>query len=51
MKPDIFGFMQEIEYYVVDSLVKQMLSEQSPICKYELNEYRLSRIVIESGFN
>lgn len=41
MKPDIFRFIPENEYYGMDSLIKQMLSEQSPISKYELNEYWL----------
>ena len=41
MKPDIFRFIPEKEYYGMDSLIKQMLSEQSPISKYELNEYWL----------
>ncbi|OGU64877.1 MAG: mannose-1-phosphate guanyltransferase [Ignavibacteria bacterium RBG_16_36_9] len=41
MKPDIFKFIPENKYYGMDSLIKQMLSEQSPISKYELNEYWL----------
>jgi NDP-sugar pyrophosphorylase family protein len=41
MKPDIFRFIPENEYYGMDSLIKQMLKEQSPISKYELNEYWL----------
>ncbi len=41
MKPEIFKFIPENEYYGMDSLIKQMLSEQSPISKYELNEYWL----------
>ena len=41
MKPDIFRFIPENEYYGMDTLIKQMLSEQSPISKYELNEYWL----------
>jgi len=41
MKPDIFRFIPENEYYGMDSLIKQMLSEQSPISKYEINEYWL----------
>jgi NDP-sugar pyrophosphorylase family protein len=41
MKPDIFNFIPENEYYGMDSLIKQMLSAQSPISKYELNEYWL----------
>ncbi|MDP2366002.1 MAG: sugar phosphate nucleotidyltransferase [Ignavibacteria bacterium] len=41
MKPDIFKFIPENKYYGMDSLIKQMLSVQSPISKYELNEYWL----------
>src|SRR5574338_159006 len=41
MKPEIFKFIPENEYYGMDSLIKQMLSEQSPISKYELNEFWL----------
>jgi len=41
MKPDIFKFIPENKYYGMDSLIKQMLSEHSPISKYELNEYWL----------
>jgi NDP-sugar pyrophosphorylase family protein len=41
MKPEIFKFIPENEYYGMDSLIKQMLSVQSPISKYELNEFWL----------
>lgn len=41
MKPEIFKFIPENEYYGMDSLIKQMLAEQSPISKYELNEFWL----------
>jgi NDP-sugar pyrophosphorylase family protein len=41
MKPDIFKFIPENEYYGMDSLIKHMLSAQSPISKYELNEFWL----------
>ncbi|HCY74479.1 MAG TPA: mannose-1-phosphate guanyltransferase [Ignavibacteriales bacterium] len=41
MKPEIFKFIPENEYYGMDALIKRMLAEQSPISKYELNEYWL----------
>lgn len=41
MKPDIFRFIPKNEYFGMDALIKQMLSENSPISKYELNEYWL----------
>lgn len=41
MKPEIFKFIPEDEYYGMDSLIKRMLSENSPISKYELNEFWL----------
>lgn len=41
MKPGIFSFIPGNEYYGMDSLIKKMLLEQSPISKYELNEYWL----------
>jgi NDP-sugar pyrophosphorylase family protein len=41
MKPEIFKFIPEKEYYGMDSLIKKMLSEQIPISKYELKEYWL----------
>ena len=41
MKPDIFKFIPDNEYYGMDSLIKKLLSEQIPISKYELKEYWL----------
>jgi NDP-sugar pyrophosphorylase family protein len=41
MKPDIFKFIPDNEYYGMDKLIKSMLSGQEPISKYELKEYWL----------
>lgn len=41
MKPNIFNFIPDNEYYGMDSLIKKMLSEHEPISKYELKEYWL----------
>ncbi len=41
MKPEIFQFIPENTYYGMDNLIKQMLADNSPISKYELNEYWL----------
>lgn len=41
MKPNIFDIIPDNEFYGMDTLIKQMLSEQLPISKYELNEYWL----------
>lgn len=41
MKPSIFNIIPYNEFYGMDMLIKQMLSEQLPISKYELKEYWL----------
>ena len=41
MKPEILNFIPKNQYYGMDSLIKKMLAEQYPICKYELSEYWL----------
>jgi NDP-sugar pyrophosphorylase family protein len=41
MKPNIFDLVPYNEFYGMDTLIKQMLSEQMPISKYELKEYWL----------
>ncbi len=41
MKPDILNFVPDNEYYGMDKLIKNMLSEKEPISKYELKEYWL----------
>jgi NDP-sugar pyrophosphorylase family protein len=41
MKPSILDFVPYNEFYGMDKLIKQMLSEQKPISKYELKEYWL----------
>jgi NDP-sugar pyrophosphorylase family protein len=41
MNPEILRFIPENEYFGMDSLIKKMLAEQSPISKYELTDYWL----------
>ena len=41
MKPGIFSLIPENEYFGMDILIKNMLSEKLPIAKYELSEYWL----------
>jgi NDP-sugar pyrophosphorylase family protein len=41
MKPEIFKFFPDNEYFGMDSLMKRMLKEEAPITKYELKEYWL----------
>ena len=41
MKPDIFKFFPEDEYFGMDVLIKKMIAEKNIITKYELNEYWL----------
>jgi NDP-mannose synthase len=41
MKPDIFKFFPNDEYFGMDTLIKKMISKQSPITKYNLKEYWL----------
>lgn len=41
MKPDIFSLIPEEQYFGMDILIKNMLSEKIPISKYELSEYWL----------
>ena len=41
MKPEIFRFFPENDYFGMDKLIKKMLSLQEPVSKYELTEYWL----------
>ena len=41
MKPEIFKFFPEDEYFGMDSLILKMIREDSLVSKYELNEYWL----------
>ena len=41
MKPGIFNLIPENKYFGMDTLIKNMLSAQLPISKYELSEYWL----------
>lgn len=41
MKPEIFKFFPDDEYFGMDSLILKMLAEDSIISKYELKEYWL----------
>ncbi|MFZ1320189.1 MAG: sugar phosphate nucleotidyltransferase [Ignavibacteria bacterium] len=41
MKPDIFKFFPEDEYFGMDSLILKMIRENSIVSKYELKEYWL----------
>jgi len=39
LTPDIFRFIPERKYYGVDSLIKDMLSLNAPVCKYLTKDY------------
>lgn len=41
LKPEIFKFFPEDEYFGMDKLIMNMLNENSEVSKYELNEYWL----------
>jgi NDP-mannose synthase len=41
MRPEILDLFPENEYFGMDSLIKNMLDNQQPICKYDLKEYWL----------
>lgn len=41
MKPGIFNLIPENKYFGMDALIKNMLSSQLPISKYELTDYWL----------
>ena len=41
MKPEIFALIPDNTYFGMDTLIKNMLSSQIPIAKYELSEYWL----------
>jgi NDP-sugar pyrophosphorylase family protein len=41
VKPDIFQFFPENEYFGMDVLIKNMLELKEPVTKYEMNEYWL----------
>jgi NDP-sugar pyrophosphorylase family protein len=41
MRPGIFNLIPDNMYFGMDILIKNMLSEQLPIAKYELSEYWL----------
>ena len=39
MKPSIFEFIPDNEYFGMDALIKKLLAENKPIYKYEINDY------------
>ncbi len=41
MKPEIFRFFPENEFFGMDMLIKNMLAEKDPVSKYELKDYWL----------
>ncbi len=41
MKPEIFNFIPDNEYYGMDSLIQDMLAKKIPVAKYEIREYWL----------
>ena len=41
MKPDVFNFIPDGEYYGMDSLIQDMLAKKLLIAKYEIREYWL----------
>lgn len=41
MKPDIFRYIPENEYYGIDALLQDMLEQKMPIVKYDIEEYWL----------
>ena len=41
MKPEIFNFIPDNEYFGMDSLIKKLLEKKNPVVKYELSEYWL----------
>lgn len=41
MKPDIFDFIPENEYFCMDSLIKTLLNKKIPVAKYDMDEYWL----------
>lgn len=41
MKPEIFKLIPNNQYFGIDKLMKNMLSDNLPISKYEMNEYWL----------
>jgi NDP-sugar pyrophosphorylase family protein len=41
MKPEIFKFFPENEYFGMDTLIKKLLKENEPVSKYDLKEFWL----------
>lgn len=41
MKPDIMKWIPDNEYFGMDTLIKRLLEQGSPVCKYEIEEYWL----------
>lgn len=41
MTPRIFSFIPDGEYYGMDLLIKKLIQDNIPVCKYEINEYWL----------
>ena len=41
MKPEIFKFFPENEYFGMDTLIKKLLKDSEPVAKYDLKEYWL----------
>ncbi|MCF6242660.1 MAG: hypothetical protein L3J74_15105, partial [Bacteroidales bacterium] len=41
IKPEVFNFIPDNEYYGMDSLIQDMLAKKIPVAKYEIREYWL----------
>ncbi|NTU67269.1 MAG: NTP transferase domain-containing protein [Chlorobiaceae bacterium] len=41
MKPEIFRFIPDKEFFGMDTLIKSMLEQGAPVVKYDLNDYWL----------
>lgn len=47
MKPQIFSFIPEREYYGIDTLIQNLLKNKVPITKYQIKDYWLDIGVVE----
>jgi len=47
LKPEVFKYIPENEYYGIDSLIKDLLEKNIPIAKYLTKEYWLDMGVVE----
>lgn len=41
MKPEIFQYIPEQQYYGMDTMIQDMLLKNIPVCKYDMDEYWL----------